>query len=371
MASVHKLAGADGKARAWKVRYRTPDDKERAKTFRRKGDADRFKVEIEGSRLSGMFLDDRRGRMTVAAYGKEWRESRIHRATSARRVENYFRVHLDPVLGGRTMISVRQSDMQAWLKGRSEALAPRTLKSCWSYVRSMFRAAVADRAIPFSPCDGVRLELADPPGVAVAALEEIMAITEHLPARWRPIGLLGAQTGLRPGELLGLSVEQVDFLRKTIRVDRQLRGGEIVFEPKTAASRRVVPIDEVTVDLLAAQLAACPAGPGGLVFTRPDGIRPLSDRETMRAWNAAVTAAGVGRRVRLHDMRHFYASVLIAEGADVKEVQARLGHKRATETLDIYSHLFETSEDRTRTRIGRVFSAGVSSACPADGQTGR
>ena len=367
MASVDKQTDVDGKARAWKVRYRTPAGTERARTFRRKGDADRFKVEVEASRLSGLFLDDRRGRMTVAAYGAEWRAGLAHQANTARRVEIAFRVHIDPYLGDRQLVSVRPSDLRAWLKSRSSVLAASTLRVHWSYVRSMFKAAVADRAIPFSPCDGVRPERAETARVRPVTVEEIHAIVERLPARWRALGLVAAQTGLRRGELLGLAVGQIDFLRRTITVDRQWRDGAIVAELKSSTSRRVVPIDQVTVEVLAAHLAAFPAGPGGLVFANRDGVRPLTGREVSKYWRRAVGRAGIGRPVSVKEMRHFYASALIAAGRPVTEVQARLGHAHASITLDVYSHLFESDQDRSRGVLDAVFSAGVSSACPGFG----
>jgi integrase len=103
-----------------------------------------------------------------------------------------------------------------------------------------------------------------------------------MPDRARAAVLFAAGSGLRMGEVLGLSVDRVDFLRRTVRVDRQMFssvGEEPVFAPpKTKASDRTVPLRHVTVDVLAAHLAKFPAGRHGLVFrtrepNRGDGPR--------------------------------------------------------------------------------------------------
>ena len=358
MASVKPLFGPDGKPRAYKVRYWTPAHEARSQTFRRKGDADRFAVSVESSKMVHAFIDPRDARITVAEYGEVWRAAQHHKPNTARRIRAVFGCHLYPALGDRPIGSVTHTDMQALLKRRVALAAPSTVRGEWSWIQTLFAAAVADRKIAFSPCSRVRLELAETPRVTVPTLEEIDAITARLPARWAAVGLLGAQSGLRPGELRGLCVEQVDFLRGTITVDRQQLAGRIVATPKTRASRRVVPIADDTVDLLAGHLAAYGPGDGGVIFSEPDG-RSVETHQLGRAWAAA---AGAGRRVRLHDMRHFYASALIAEGASVLAVMARLGHKTAKETTDTYGHLFPAEEDRTRAMIGAVFSRRASSS---------
>jgi integrase len=367
MASITTLYGPDGKPRAYKVRYWTAEGVQASKTLRRKHDADRFAVDVEDAKYQGLNLDPR---LTVETYGERWRAAQIHRETTARRVRIVLHCHLYPVLGSRRILTVTHTDMQSWVKGRAGAAAPQTLRSEWTWVRTLFNAAVADRVIPFSPCVRVsRLAPLDVARPTVPTLEEIEAITAELPPRWAAIGLLGAQSGLRPGELRGLCVEQVDFLRKTITVDRQHRAGRIVAEPKTSASRRVVPIDDVTVDLLAAQLAGWGPGDGGVIFHKVTGA-PLGERETAKSWARAVERTGIGRRVRLHDMRHFYVTALIAAGAPLLDVQANAGHLRLAETTDTYGHARPADQDVTRALIGAVFAPraepAVSSACPAE-----
>jgi integrase len=362
MASITTLYGPDGKPRGYKVRYWTPEGAQASKTLRRRHDADRFALEVEDAKFQGLRVDPR---LTVEVYGERWRAAQIHRETTARRVRIVLHCHLYPVLGPRRILTVTHTDMQAWVKARAAAAAPQTLRSEWTWVRTLFNAAVADRVIPFSPCVQVpRLERLEPARPVLATLEEIEAITAQLPARWAAIGMLGAQTGLRPGELRGLCVEQVDFLRKTIRVDRQHRAGRIVAEPKTSASRRTIPIDDITVELLAAQLAGWGPGHGGVIFHRVDG-RPLGERETAKSWARAVTRAGIGRRVRLHDMRHFYVTASIAGGVPLLSVQANAGHLRLAETTDTYGHARRVDEDTTRAVIGSLFAGRVSSTCPA------
>jgi integrase len=132
--------------------------------------------------------------------------------------------------------------------------------------------------------------------------------------------------------------------------------------PKTAASMRTVPLPQIVLDALAAHLALCPTD--GLVFVN-EGGRPIRRTAFGSAWRAAVAAAGASAGTGFHDLRHFYASLLIRHGESVKVVQARLGHASAAETLDCYSHLWPDSEDLTRRPLTRHSAQRqVPSMCP-------
>jgi integrase len=163
--------------------------------------------------------------------------------------------------------------------------------------------------------------------------------------------LVGAGTGLRPGELFGLSVNRIDFLRRTIRVDRQLvraRGiGVRLAELKTGASYRTIPLPTTVVDALAAHLTKWPAEADDLVFSNERG-RPTQQQPFAAVWKTARSRAQLPGWATPHDLRHYYASLLIRSGASVKVVQARLGHGSAKVTLDVYGHLWPDEEDRTR-----------------------
>lgn len=145
---------------------------------------------------------------------------------------------------------------------------------------------------------------------------------------------------------------RVDFLRRVVTVDQQLvtvPGLEpFLAPPKTSASVRTVPLPQAVLDALAAHLAAYPAA--GLVFANEHG-RPIRPTAFGSTWRAAGAPHGTG----FHDLRHFYASLLIRHGEKV--VQARLGHASAAETLDTYSHLWPDSDDRTRAAVDAVLLA--------------
>ena len=161
-----------------------------------------------------------------------------------------------------------------------------------------------------------------------------------------------AGSGLRIGELLGLDVTDVDFLRRTIKVDRQRDQAGRIQPVKSKSSRRVVPVGHVVIDALAAHLAAFPSE--GPLFTDELG-EPL----LYRRWRSLMEAAArhVGADVTAHDLRHFYASALIAGGASVKQVQKRLGHASAVITLKTYAHLWPGDDDRTRDVMDAALSS--------------
>ena len=145
-----------------------------------------------------------------------------------------------------------------------------------------------------------------------------------------------------------------------MHVDRQLVtvSGRVPFlgPPKTPASVRTIPLPTVVVDALAAHLAAYPPLEDGFVFVTDAG-RPIRRTAFGDTWRAAVKASGAPAGTGFHELRHYYASLLIRHGESVKVVQARLGHASASETLDTYSHLWPDSDDRTRAAVDSVLSA--------------
>jgi integrase len=127
----------------------------------------------------------------------------------------------------------------------------------------------------------------------------------------------------------------VDFLRHKVRVDRQLvqvSGAPSFGPPKTSASRRVVPLPNVVADELARHIKQFGTGDDGLIFTSGAG-EPLRRTRFGEVWRTAIEEAKAPS-VGFHQLRHFYASVLIGQGASVKVVQERLGHASAVETLN-------------------------------------
>ena len=172
---------------------------------------------------------------------------------------------------------------------------------------------------------------------------EVIAASESVGVPWRGLVAFLAGTSLRIGEALGLNVSDVDFLRRSVSVERQRLQAVGSSPLKSPKSRRVVPLGQVTVDALAAHLAAYPSD--GALFLDELG-EPLRYRRWRTLWEAAARTSGVD--FTSHALRHFYASALIAGGASVKQVQERLGHSSPVITLEIYAHLWPGEDDRTR-----------------------
>jgi integrase len=180
-----------------------------------------------------------------------------------------------------------------------------------------------------------------------------------------------AGTGVRISEALGLTVDRIDFLRRTVRIDRQIVDvvdDRPVFGPlKDRKNRpRVIPLPTVVLDALSLHLASRPAGPPGLVFTNEqDG--PIRRTTFSDIWRKAVGPLGVPAGEGFHELRHFYASLLISHAESVRVVQERLGHTSALMTLDIYAQLWPESDDSTREAVDAALGrAALSDLCQAE-----
>lgn len=336
----------------WRARVRISPTKEIARHFGRKVDAERWERNQKADLDRGQWVDPKLARRLFGDYVKEWQRHQVHhRATTTTALASKMKVHVLPTFEDRPLGAITRSEVQAWVASLSAELAPAMVERVYRLLAQVLRAAVDDGQIVSSPCRGIRLPERVSEEVVPPTVEQVAAVAAAMPTEWQACVWLSASSGMRRGEVLGLTVDRVDFLGRAVKVDRQLQGGELV-TPKTKASTRVIPLATTTVELLSAHVAAT-GHRDGLLFRGRNG-EPVLGQRFNEAWRAATTKAGVA--LRFHDLRHFYASLLVASGASVKVVQARLGHQRATETLDVYGHLWPDEEDSTRAAVEAVLA---------------
>lgn len=355
-----------GKGKRWQARYDGPDGKERTSLHRTYTEADREVTKQESAKHSGSWLDPKAGAVTVEQFAlNTWLPAQGIIGRTEREYRGVLRRYLFPEWGGRQIRSIKPSEAGAWqqLLTSEYELTGSTPNRVARYVRSIFKLAVIDRVIAVSPFDGIKAPTLEQSAVHPPPISEVVDLIEHAyrPV-WRAMIELTALTGLRSGELRGMRVGQLDLLRKTMRVHDQL-----VYEPgeglyfdglKTSAGLRTVPLTGRAVDVLARHLRDHPpAGEGayeGLVFAMPGG-GPIGESTLDWAFKSICRKAKV-RAYRWHDLRHHYASVLIAGGENPKVVQKRLGHKDVMTTLRIYSHLWAEAEEQTRDVLDDAWS---------------
>jgi integrase len=186
--------------------------------------------------------------------------------------------------------------------------------------------------------------------VYVATTEQVWAIHDAVPDHLRVVVLLGAFAGLRIAEVCGLRVADVDFIRGVVHPKRQWPDRPL----KTEGSSQPIPIPRDLALLLSASVQKYPsdmmvtAGPG------TDRCSVWTLEKAMRTVRGTIE--GLPDTFTFHDLRHYLASLLIASGADIKTVQARMRHASATTTLDTYGHLWPDADESTRTAIGAVIA---------------
>lgn len=344
MSSIAKRP--NGKYRA---RYRDAAGKEHARHFDRRKDAERWLAAQVTRVADGTWVDPRAGKRTFGEFAHAWQTAQVHHrpstaaATAARlrRILEHFE--------DRPLAAITRAEVQAWVS--SLELAPSTVRAHYRLLAQVMLAAADERLIQRSPCRKINLPAQAKQRPRVPTVAEVQAIAAAAPDHCQAAVILAAGTGLRVSELLGLTVDRVDFLRGVVTVDRQLvdrRGAEPVFGPlKTRSSLRDVPIPRDLVEVVSAHLARFPSD--GLIFRTAQGLPWRRPRFT-HGWEQWRTRAGA-EEVRFHDLRHFYASALIASGQSVKVVQERLGHESAATTLDVYGWMWPADEDATREAV--------------------
>ncbi|MCE3551273.1 site-specific integrase [Pseudonocardia sp. RS11V-5] len=203
-------------------------------------------------------------------------------------------------------------------------------------------------------------------------VDQVDAIVDVIGDRYKAMVVAQAGLGLRIGELLALRVEDVDFLRRTARVEHQIdRITRERVAPKTPRSRRTLPLPDVVAVALSQHIAEHPPAVNGTLFHTRDGMPIMHDWYGNKVFTAAAVKAGLPDSTTSHDLRHHYASVLLASGQSVVAVAELLGHENASLVLSTYGHLLPGSEDVARRAIDAAWNTAREPAEQASAAQGR
>jgi integrase len=364
-----------GKGRLrWRVRYRDPAGRERAKSFARKQDAVRFLQHAEADKLRGQWVDPRQGRTTVGELAERWYATTVTLKPKTR--EDYRSLlhnHVLPAVGDRAVASLDTLAVRGWLAGLvSGGLSPSRAKHAYYVLYAVLEAAIQAGALVRNPATGVRAPRARSREMQFLSAGEVERLAE---ATVPPYGLLvrfAAYTGLRAGELAALRVKRLDLLRGTVRVVESASevGGRLILGPTKTHAERTVRLPRFLRDDLATYLASRSRDPDGFVFTAPKGGQLRHNNFYQRLFCPALARAGLPEQVRFHDLRHTCAALLIAQGAHPKAIQAHLGHSSIQVTMDRYGHLFPDALEHLADRLDAARAMARMDPPPAGREAG-
>ncbi|WP_370617672.1 tyrosine-type recombinase/integrase [Mumia sp. Pv 4-285] len=292
---------------------------------------------------------------TVAQWMDRWLAdvaSSTVRPTTLSRYEQEVRLHVKPALGRIRLDALRPHHIADLYKAKRSELSPTSIRRLHAMLRRSLTIAVRWGLISINPA-----QMVDPPAMTRTKIHpfsreeaeqfRIAAAKDRLAARW----LIGLLLGLRQGEVLGLTWDDVDLDGQSMAVNHALQKIDNEFTlvaPKTKRSARVLPIPTVVLESLkrrrSDQLAdadlAAQLWQGNeldLLFTTHVGT-PIERSNDYRAFQALLKRAGL-RKIRLHDLRHTAASLMLEQGIPARVVMELLGHSQISLTLDTYTHV--------------------------------
>lgn len=381
-----------GTGKRWDVRWRDDAGRQRHKAFDRRADAERWLAKVTTDLASGQYVDPAAGKARLRTYAEGWLAAQTSDPSTREAVELRLRLHVLPALGDYPIATLAQrpSIVQAWNRGLQTALAPNYVRVIFANLSALLQAAVDDGLIGKNPCraGSVKPPAPDRRRIVPWPVEQVAGVRDTLPERYRALADVGAGLGLRQGEAFGLAVEDIDFLRGTVHVRRQVKliGGKLVFALPKGGRQRDVPLPESVALRLAAHLQAWPAiavtlpwlatgkpEMARLLFTTRE--RTALDRTyfNRHVWKPALEVAGVPttRENGMHALRHHFATVLLEGGCSPKAVAEYLGHADPGFTLRVYGHVMPASENRARAAVDAAMAAGLSASAPDVRQGGR
>jgi len=350
-ASVQERATAKGTS--FRVTYRI-DGRQRIDTLwtREEADAHAALVERIGGDAARAVLLAREaapGSLTLAAWCEQY-VAGLEAVTEGTKAgyRTYIRTRVEPSpLGHTPLAAVTRRDVVAFLDAQDDVKSG-TRRNLQAFLSAALQVAMTSDLIPANPAKGIRIRQVEPAhDMAFLSAGELAILVGALPARWVPLVVTLAGTGLRWGEATALLVGDVDLDGRVplLRVNKAWKKGPtpqpVIGPPKTAAGVRTISLPPEVVDVIRPLAEGRPQD--AYLFTTATGLSVSHHRFSTKVWRPTLErlreSGRLTKPVRIHDLRHTHASTLVAAGVPLNVVQRRLGHSSITQTVDRYSHL--------------------------------
>jgi integrase len=352
--------------------------------FRTRKEARDALLEALAALRSGTFVEP--SKRTVGSYLlEEWlpenQPPRL-RPSSYANYTIYTRTHVVPRLGDIELQRLTPSNLSAFYRALltdarrdGQGLAPKTVRNVHAMLHRALRDAVRLGYLVRNVADAVTPPRGPSPEMQVWTPEELRTFLAHARQdRLYALWLLVATTGMRRAELAGLRWVDVDLDAARLSPRRPRVVVNYVVhesEPKTRMGKRSLALDPATLAALQEHKARqeqerAEVGSAwmdsGLVFTRPDGVPIHPDLIT--DWFRRLARGAGLPPIRLHDVRHSYATAALAAGIPAKVVSERLGHANIAITLDVYSHVIPGMDAQAANAVASLILDGFS---PSEG----
>lgn len=338
-----------------------------------KRDAQRHLTSVLGDLDKGTFIEP--SKETLNRYLDRWLETSAVPRLRARTARDYREVlarYVREPLGQKPLASITPLDIQSVYSGMLESgLSPRTVRQTHAVLRSALKQAVKWQLLPKNPAEYVDLPRQKRTETRAMSREETKRFLDAAKgSRWYALFLLAVTTGMRPGEYLALQWKDVNLDEGTIYVTKTISRRKEKWhfdETKTAKSRRKIKIAPSVAQALRAQKSRqaaerLKAGIGyqnfDLVFASLNGQPVDCDRLRGRYFKPLLEKAGLPASIRLYDLRHTCATLLLAAGEHPKIVSEMLGHASIQLTLDTYSHVLPDMQQSAVDKMEGMLFAG-------------
>jgi integrase len=357
----------------WRV-----NGKQKSKTFGKRKAAERFLTTVVGKVQDGTYREIIP--TTFKAFAEQWLAGLGNLKPSTRRAYGSLVHHqLIPTFGERPLASLTVEDVNQWLAARDGELRTKTLQNVLGLLHKLFADALETGYLAVNRLDRSRalrrpraLREEDEIEIEVLTPAEINRVLDALDPADRPVIETAVCTGVRLGELLALQWGDLDEIGKRLHVRRSVYRGEF-YLPKSRRSKRAIDLGDQLLGVLGGlrrdrygEVEKTPPPPDALLFPAEDGKPRDPDQLRKRVWAPALAKAGV-RHVRLHSLRHTFASMLIHQNESPKYISSQLGHASIQITFDRYGHLFPNEKRTAASRLeAQLFGAVPSSSHPAE-----